>query len=147
MSQDQTQVDMNSILDGTIDDLMDAPTFEPFKAGSHRIVISDIEQLVVNKHPSFKVKLKLLETLELGNSSDTAQAAGSEAEVLYMMDNEMGQGNFKNILKSLAAHFGTATNRETIAAAKGAECVVITNVRTNKEKTASYTEIKNIEVV
>jgi hypothetical protein len=140
-------VNMDALLDGTLDDLADAPSFEPFHPGAHKVTIEIEGPIVVNKHPAFKLAMKLVETVELEDKSLTPQVPGSAAEVLYMMDNELGQGNFKKLLGALNATFQAANNRGIIEAAKGTECLVITKVRPNKDKSAFYTEVKEISVV
>lgn len=143
----ETTFNMDALLDGTLDDLADLPAFEPYRAGTHVVQINIEGPVAVNKHPSFKLKMKLIETKELADPNETAQAPGTEAEVLYPMDNEYGQGGFKKILAGLNETFQKKTNREIIEAAQGAECIVITTIRSNKDKTAFYTAIKDIGVV
>ena len=144
MSNENFNID--SLLDGTLDDLADVPEFKPFPAGAHKVVLG-ITQKVINNHPAFEVSMKAVETLELANSDDTPLAAGATTSVAYMMDNELGQGNFKRVLKALAAHFGAKSNRELIEDGQNCECVVVTKIRQNKEKTQSYTEIVELQVV
>jgi hypothetical protein len=146
-----TEFNIESLLEGTLDELADAPTFEPFHVGAHVVTVHFEGQdgkLVVNKHPAVKIKMKLIRTEELANpQDDTPQKPGSEAEVLYMLDNDMGQGSLKKIAAVFQEKFGTRTLRETLDAAKGTECLVMTSVRTNKEKTQKYTDIKEISVL
>lgn len=138
---------LDAILDATLDDLMDAPGFEPFHPGVHRVTAEFIRK-EINKHPSIEMKMKLLETMELADPSKEPQKPGSEASVAFMLDNEMGQGNLKAILKVLQAHFGTATNGATIEAAKGAELLVATKIRGKKDDpTVQYMQVVSVEVV
>ena len=104
---------IDSILDGTLDDLADLPEFKPFPVGTHKAVLT-MEQKVVNKHPAIEVKLKALETIELPSGSEAEPVSpGQEGTVLYMLDNELGQGKFKKLLKQLAETYGTdKTNRQ-----------------------------------
>lgn len=142
----ETEFNVDALLDGTLDDLADLPAFEPYRAGTHVVQINIEGPIKVNNHPSFKLKMKLIETKELADSNETAQAPGTEAEVLFPMDNEYGQGGFKKVLAGLNETFQKKSNREIIEAAQGAECLVITTVRGNKDKTAFYTAIKEIAV-
>jgi len=137
---------LDSLLDGTLDDLADAPEFKPFPAGTHQVVIT-ITQKKIGTHPAFEVGMKAIETKELANSEDTPLVAGATTSVAYMMDNELGQGNFKKLLASLAAHFGPQSNRALIDAAQNAEVFVVTKVRQNKDKTQSYTDIVELQVI
>jgi hypothetical protein len=137
---------IDSLLDGTLDDLADAPEFKPFPAGTHKVNIT-ITQKKIGTHPAFEVGMKAVETIELANSDDAPLAAGATTSVAYMMDNDLGQGNFKKILASLAAHYGAKSNRELIADAQNAEVAVVTKIRQNKDKTQSYTDIVELQVI
>jgi hypothetical protein len=137
---------IDSLLDGTLDDLADAPEFKPFPAGTHKVIIT-IVQKKIGTHPAFEVGMKAVETLELANSEEAPLAAGATTSVAYMMDNDLGQGNFKKILASLAAHFGAKSNRELIAEAQNLEVAVVTKVRPNKDKTQMYTDIVELQVI
>jgi hypothetical protein len=138
--------DIDSMLDGVLDDLADAPEFKPFPAGTHKVTIT-IVQKKIGTHPAFEVNLKAIETLELSNSEDTPLKAGATSSCAYMMDIEIGQGNFKKILASLAAHYGPQSNRQLIEAAQNAEVLVVTKVRMSKDKTQSYTDIVELSVI
>jgi len=144
MTADNFNID--SLLDGTLDDLADAPEFKPFPAGTHKAIVTIIQKKI-GTHPAFEVSLKAIETLELANSEDTPLAKDATTSVAYMMDNELGQGNFKKILTSLAGHFGAKSNRELIADAQNLEVLVVTKQRMNKDKTQSYTDIVELAVV
>jgi hypothetical protein len=146
MTQDNTAFNMDSLLDGTLDDLADAPEFKPFPAGTHKAVIT-IVQKKIGTHPAFEVNMKAVETIELSNAEDTPLVAGATTSVAYMMDMELGQGNFKKILASLAGHFGAKSNRELIQEAQNIEVLVVTKTRMNKDKTQSYTDIVELAVV
>jgi len=142
--------DINSLLDGTIDDLADLPEFKPFPAGTHVVTLKIIDKTApkdrVNNHPGFEFKMKAVETLELASSDDTPLVAGAEAGVLYLLDNPIGQGSFKKLLASAAEHFGAKSNRELIADLDGATVVVVTRTRQNKDKTQTYTDIVEMKV-
>ena len=139
--------DINSILDGTLDDLADLPEFRPYPPGTHRVNIK-FEQKVVNKHPGFEMKMVAQETVELpAGSTEQPLAQGAETSILYLLDNEIGQGQFKKILASLASHYGAKANRDLIAEAQGAECLVVTKQRQNKDKTQTYTDVVELQVI
>jgi hypothetical protein len=62
-----------------------------------------------------------------------------------MLDNELGQGKFKKLLKQLSESMtGVTTNREIMDAAQNAEVLVVTTLRPNKEKTKVYMDIDSI---
>lgn len=139
-------LDLDSILDSSIDDLADLPEFAVFPAGVHRVTIS-WEQKEVNNHPSIELKMRMVETVELANpESDTPPAAGSECSVLFMMDNEFGQGKLKQVVKPIAAAVGASNIKAAIENSKGMEIQVVTRVRQNKDKTQSYADITKVIV-
>ena len=137
---------IDSLLDGTLDDLADAPEFKPFPAGTHKVTMT-IVQKKIGTHPAFEVGMTAVETLELADTTQEPLKTGATTSVAYMMDNDLGQGNFKKVLKSLAAHFGAKSNRELIEDAQNLEVLVVTKTRQNKEKTQSYTDIVELQVI
>ena len=97
---------LNDLLDANLDDLADLPEFGIYPSGVHRVIIN-WESKEVNKHPSMEMKMKLIETVELANpAEDQPVAAGTESSSLFMLDNEFGQGAFKQIMKVLAGACG-----------------------------------------
>lgn len=140
-------IDIDNLLDSTLDDLEDLPEFKPYPAGVHRVQVS-LETKEVGGHPSVEVACKLLETAELANpTSDTVPADGSEASMLCMLDNEFGRGALKLVAKPIGEALGTGVIREVIEQAKDIECMIVTSVRKNKDTGAEYLNIKELQVV
>lgn len=136
-----SEMNIDSLLDSSIDDLCDLPEFSIYPAGMHTVAIS-WEKKEVNKHPALELKMRLIETVELAQpEADTPPNPGAESSVLYMLDNEFSQGKLKAIMKSLAAELGTGTISETIEASRGMEVNAVCKVRQNKDKTQSYNDI------
>lgn len=126
-------LDLDSILDSSIDDLADLPEFGIYPSGVHRVIIN-WESKEVNKHPSMEMKMKLVETVELANpAEDQPVTAGQESSSLFMLDNEFGQGAFKQIMKTLAAACGTNKISETVEASDGMEVQVVVTVKPDKK--------------
>lgn len=143
MSANET-VNIDSLLDASLDDLADLPEFGTFPAGTHKVLIS-WEKKEINKHPSLELSMKAVETVELANPTEDAPlAAGAEGNVLFMLDNEFSQGKLKLVMKSLAGMFGGATITDVMEASNGMEVTVVTKVRQNKEKTQSYTDLVKV---
>lgn len=142
--------DIDALLDGTIDDIADLPEFKAFPAGVHRASFQ-WEYKDINKHPTYIMKLKAIETVELpADSKDQPLVSGAETSVNFMLDNEVGQGKWKEVMKVLAAKFGEKKNRELIAESNGSEAVFVTKVRTKKDGdtvVASYTDIVEMSFV
>ena len=144
---EKVATNFDDLLDGTLDDLSDIPEFKPFPNGAHRSTIK-FEKKTVNEHPCVEVKLILIETLELANpNKDTPPEKGTEANVLYMMDNELGQGKFKELMKPFAELHGNLKLGQLIDASQGSEVTAVTNVRPNKEKTKDYMDIVSLQVM
>jgi len=141
------QVNIDSLLDGTLDDLADVPEFKNFPNGAHRATVT-FERKEVNKHPSVEVKLTAMETVELTNpTDDTPLEKGATASVLYMLDNDLGQGKFKEIMKAFAAVHGNKKLTELMEESQNSEVLVVTSQRPNKEKTKMYMDIDTIQLV
>jgi hypothetical protein len=134
---------LNSLLDASLDDLADLPEFGTYPAGSHKVTIK-WEQKEVNKHPCVELQMTAIETEELSNPADTPLNPGTEGSVLFMLDNEFGQGKLKQIIKPLAAATGQTSLRGIMEHSNGMEVSVITKVRQNKDKTQSYTDVVKI---
>ncbi len=144
--------DVDAILDGTLDDLADLPEFKPFPPGSHVVTLNIIDKTGkdnrVNGHPGFEFKLTAVETLELSKpQEDQPLVKGAGTSILYLLDNEIGQGQFKNIMKAAAEHFGAKSNRELLTDLQGATVMVVTKQRANKDKTKMYDDIVEMKVV
>ena len=139
-------LDLDSILDSSIDDLADLPEFQVFPNGVHRVIIN-WESKEVNKHPCMELKMKAVETVELANpAADSPLSAGTESSVLFMLDNEFGQGKFKGIIKQLAQATGSSKISEAVEASNGMEVQVVCKVRQNKDKSQSYTDVTKVIV-
>ena len=145
-------VDIDSLLDGTLDDLADMPEFKPFPVGAHRCTIK-WELVEINKQMCPQISLTAIETVELANPEDAPLEAGDSTNVIFMFKkkdgtaNEMGQGQFKNVITPLSQHFGSATNRAAMEDSNGAECLVVTEIREDKKAGKSYTGITSIQVL
>ena len=145
MSENQNiSISIDDLLNSSVDDLADMPEFAVFPAGAHRVSVS-FSSKTVNKHPSVEMKMVARETVELANPNDDQPlAAGTEGTILFMLDNDLGQGKLKDILKVFAGVTGGATLSEIMANANGSEVVAVTKVRQNKEKTQSYTDVVKV---
>jgi hypothetical protein len=136
---------LNNLLDANLDDLADLPEFGTYPAGSHKVTIK-FETKEVNNHPCVELQMVAIETEELSNPADAPLKPGQQGSVLYMLDNEFGQGALKKVITPLAAATGHSQLRAVMEAANGMEVSVITKVRQNKDKTQSYTDVSKIIV-
>ena len=141
-----TEFDIDSLLDGTLDDLKDLPEFRPWPAGTYRF--SFCLEHDKKEKTIYYSRLKNLETIELTDTSEVPVEVGAEAGVRYDLTNEYGQGVFKKVLQTLAGHFGAKTNRELIEDAKASiEVLGVIKTNTNKKNGKVYNDIVEMQVV
>jgi CRISPR/Cas system CSM-associated protein Csm2 small subunit len=157
---------LDDLLDGTLDDLNDTPTFEPFRIGAHKVKISwEITSADKDNHkiPVIKLNATLIEHMELTNPEDKAQEAGSKTNVSFwlkkvdegkLVRNDQGEGQWKDILASLRTGLNlpdTTTNREVMAATEGMEVMLVTDIRKVKSKDTGeikeYGSFKQVAVI
>lgn len=145
-----SNVNLDDLLDSTLDKLADMPEFKPFPAGAHKLTIYWTPKKI-GEHPAVELKLTAIETIELADATkDTPLEKGAETSVAFMLDNELGQGKFKELMAVLKTQYdpnsaeGTGkTNRMLMAESNNAEVTVITDVRPDKKVEGRfYTDIK-----
>ena len=141
-------MNIDDLLDSTLDDLEDLPSFAPFPAGVHRAMVS-LDFKEVNGNQVIELEMKALETMEL---SDPAKAEplkeGDTCSIIFMLNNEFGRGNLKRIASPIATALGTGSIRETVEACKDVEAVLVTALRADKnDKDKFYTNVKELQVV
>jgi len=142
-----SDANIDSLLAMSLDDLPDLPEFKVYPAGAHRVTMK-FEKKQIGTHPAVEAKFTMIATEELTDpAKDQPVDAGTESSVAYMLDNEFGLGNFKELMKPLAAHFGLSSIPEIMEAAANLEVVIVTKTRQNKEKTQTYLEITQLIVV
>ena len=155
MTDSVNTTSIDSLLDGTLDDLADVPEFKPFSAGAHKVIIKWHMKEISSK-PVIMLNLTAVETVELKDATDAPIVAGDTTEVMFQLytkdgrPNEIAQGQWKELLRPLAAHFGTKSNRETMDASNGAECLVVTGIRVNKKDLNDvkyYTSVDTIAII
>ena len=152
--------EMDALLDGTLDDLADIPEFKPFPGGAHTVTVSwTVKEIAGQMCP--ELTCTYVSAVELDNPEDVVPKAGDTCSVAYMFKrkdkttgkmvvNELGQGQFKEVIKSLGEHFPGANPREIMEASKGAEVMVVTKIRLDKrdkDNIKAYTDIKSLQVV
>lgn len=141
-----SEINLSSLLDISLDQLADMPEFKVLPPGAHKVVIK-FESKKIIEHPSVEAKFTLLETLELSDTTSTPCEPGTECNVAYMLDNEFGQGKFKELMKPLCAHHGVTNLAQAVEASQGMEVVIVTKTRQNKDKTQTYLEVVSLTVI
>lgn len=127
-------MNLDSILDSTLDDLADMPSITPFPNGAHKVKLTF---KIDDKKLSIQMAMEYIETLELSDPTSVAPAPGDKNTIFFNLKkkdgaaNEYAQGALKEVLKVLAPVFPGST-RETLTAAEGVEVAVVTKVRVGK---------------
>jgi len=165
-------MDMNSIeslLNGTLDDLADKPSWSVFPTGAHLCTLSmelkTVEVAVKDqagnataskvKATAVKVSFKAIQTLELKNPSEDKPLNAGDANSVDLFFNhpsevlsKNGQGTFKMIAGVLNERFGLRSNMDVINQTKDIEVVLACVKRVYKDKsTGELRESMNIEQI
>lgn len=139
--------DLDNLLDSTLDDLEDLPSFAPFSAGAHK-VLATFGTKEINGKSAVTLDFKMIESLELANPQDTMPKEGDSAGTMFMLDNEFGRGNLKKAAAPFAEMVGSSGLRAIVEGVQDVECVVITSLRKDKnDPDKKYLQIKEIQVV
>lgn len=143
--------DIDSLLDGTLDDLADLPAFKVFPEGAYTCTISFTEK-EIGDAAGVELKAKCESVEELADpATPDAPAVGDETSVFFNLRNEFGQGAFKEIVKSLRADMNLGpemNNREVLEQANGASALIVFKVRTDKKDAEKkYQGIKKLSVI
>lgn len=142
--------ELDSLLDAKLDDLSDVPEFKVFPAGVYKVTFS-AEAKKLGEHPAVDLTFTVVEVLELAAATETPPAVGDTSSAAYMLDNDIGQGQLKEILKLLQETFlpseTGASIRAILEAAKGAEVQIVTKVRVNKnDASQKYLQVVKLSV-
>lgn len=148
--------DMNfDLLDLELEELADLEKFEAAPAGSYSAQL-DWERKEINNFPAVIAKFKLLETLELVDSTAQAPEPGKVVDIALILQrkdketqeviaNKMGQGQLKEILLALAPEVGGTTPAEVMENSKGSTVAITLKVRKNKDDPEiTYNQLKSI---
>lgn len=139
--------DLDNLLDATLDDLEDLPSFTPFPCGAHR-VLATFEEKDINGNPAIELNFKLVETIELSDANDATPKEGDTSNTMFMLNNEYGRGNLKKCAMPFGAALELSKIRDIIEQVTDVECIIITGLRVDKnDKEKFYLQVKEIEVV
>lgn len=149
----QVNGDLASLLDGTLDGLSDRPSFKPFPKGAHRCKIGWEPKVVKDVGSGVELSLVVIKTEELENPGDAPCDPGDKTKMMFFFTHaqefvwQNGQGQFKELMANVAEKLGPGSPRELMAKSNGMEAIVVTGVRSNKEKTQEYTVIEDFELL
>ena len=149
MSQQQIDL-LDSLLDTSLEDLADAPTWQEYPAGVHRVTVEEVEQFSVDGKEvkaGVKFKFKGIETIEAQDPEKVIEPGQVTSVSFFLvhpteMVMKSGQGGFKEIMAATAAQFGAASNRELMEKVKGSEVLIVTDLRKDKKTEREYLQLK-----
>ncbi|PHQ81747.1 MAG: hypothetical protein COB66_01360 [Coxiella sp. (in: Bacteria)] len=142
----------DDLLDSTLDDLDDLPSFEPYPVGAHKVLATlafkNIKTNEGEAPDAIELAFSYLEAVELADAQAEAPKAESKCSILFMLDNEFGRGNLKKCAMPLQAALGTASIRSTVEECNDVECIIMTSLRKDKnDPDKIYLQVKEIAVV
>lgn len=150
MSENAIVTDIDSLLDSTLDSLADLPEFKIFPAGAY---IGPVTLAVKKMGDNTGIELSFVnqEVSELSDPTAEAPAVGATTSVGFLLNNEYGQGAFKEVISALKEGLQlpeTMSNREVMEVSAGTICMVVFGVRPDKnDKTRFYQQVKKVAVV
>lgn len=161
MTELNQDMDLDNLLDETIDDLADMPETKPFPDGAHLVTLKIKRVTDDKKKPvpgKYIVEAEYISEVELSDPDTAEENRSKEGDKCAVWihtltkegkKNELGQGQLKIIVKPLAEHLGVTTVSEVIAATEeGLQVIAVTKIR--KAKAGSGYEdsmdIKQVQV-
>jgi len=128
MSDDKKIVVVGDDFD--MDDLADLPSFKAWPTGGYMAVLPNgFERKKVGEHDAIELLMELESIVELDpsnlNPDEAPPAAGDKCNTLFMMDNEMGQGKFKEVATPFKEACGNGKFSAIRDISKGAKVLII----------------------
>lgn len=141
MTQENMILDMDALLDGTLEDLADAPEWQEYPPGAHLVEITKIERFKVGDDGTkqgMKFSFKGKQTLEAADPEKViseGQVTSISFFLVHPNENvvKQGQGQFKEIMAAAAAQYGAAKNSELCEKLTGSEVILVTDLRAEKK--------------
>lgn len=140
MSNENLIQDLDALLDGTLDDLADAPEFAPFPPGVHRVTMKWERKKIDDAREGYAINFKAIETVEAQDPEKVVSAGQTDGTMFFLKHTnpdvaKRNQGQFKDVLRSLAEHYGTdKKNSELIELSNDAEVLIVTELREEKKE-------------
>ena len=139
--------ELDNLLDLTLDDLDDLPSFEPYPAGAHKL-LATFEPKKIGEKDAIELSFKYVELLELANPEDKTPKEGDTCNTMFLIGNEFGLGNLKKCATPFADMVGSNNLRAIIDGVKDVECAVVTSIRVDKNDASKrYLQVKEIVVM
>lgn len=137
-------------LDMSLDDVADLPEFLTPPSGAYVVTQLSHERKEAGDHPAMGVKFKIEEVVEMTGDLDEDEkppAAGSEFEMLFMLDNEFGTGTLKLYLNPIKTQSGSTSVRQSLQAGDGMKLLLVISRTYDKKKDRNFSKIKKVAIV
>lgn len=152
-SGDKNKIDLvgNDFL---LDDIEDLPSFVALPSGAYVVTLDKgFEEKEINDEPYFELAVTVQTVEELNEKlpeGESSPKPGDIGSFLFNRTNKFGMGNFKEIAKPIAQHFGSSTVGEVIDASKGLTVIIIVKRTKGKDKNGNErynSNLKKLEVI
>lgn len=139
--------DLDNLMELTLDDLDDLPSFAPFPPGSHR-VLATFEQKEIKGTAAITLTFKYIENIDLGDSNDKAPNENDTCNTVFMLNNEYGIGNFKKCAAPFSKALQLTRLGDIVEQVTDIECAIVTSLRTDKnDASRKYLNVLDIGIV
>ena len=153
MSDDKNKISLVDS-DFLLDDIEDLPSFVQLPTGAYVVVTEKgFEEKDINDEPYYELAVTIESVEELTEKlpeGESAPKPGDIGSFLFSRTNKFGMGNFKEVAKSIAAHFGCTKVGEVIEHSKGLRVLIITKRTKGKDKQGNErwnANLKRLEVL
>jgi len=150
MTTEQTAALDFSVLDGELDDIEDLPGFGAYPSGAYVVdLVKGLVRKAIAKHPAVEMEMTLVEVKELANpeGDDVVPEVGDVCSTAFMLDNEIGRGFLKLVLKPISEALGIRNNNELLAASKGIRALVVIKKTHDDKKDRDYANLVSFAVM
>lgn len=141
-------------LDNELDDIEDLPSFGAFPTGAYTVDLEKgIEFKKINEHPAMQVAMTLVTVEELKEDNldegELPPSIGDIATCAFLMDNEIGQGFYKNFAKPIYEYLNISKHKDAIEESKGMRLTVVLKRIHGKgdKKDQQYNQFVNVAVM
>lgn len=135
---------------GSLDDIDDLPEFKAPPSGAYQLLLKDgyVFKSDVNAHPAETFDFTIMAILEQSEVPEVADQVkvGDTFNIAFMMDNSIGQGFFKEMVKPISEKFSVKVASEIRAASKGLQITAVVQRTYDKTKDRYYAKIKGYQI-
>lgn len=144
MSEEFNPISLNA----SLDDIEDLPQFKAFPSGSYIVRLDKgLEAKKIGEKSAIDMAMTLVEVAEVTQTGAEPPKQGDIASTLFMLDNAVGAGKLKEVLKAIQPTVGGTTIAEIIGNTKGLTLAVVLKHTKEKDGDKEYNNIVKLAVV